>query len=141
MRDHNDVPYIVIERDGGGQIGPFVVGALLGAGLALLFAPKSGEETQAELREQAIKLRDAAEDRMRDAQRNLEDRLHHAREGVQGRFNEVREAVEAGRSAATEARDDLERKLERSKAAYRAGVQAAREAAEPEPGEEDGANG
>jgi gas vesicle protein len=141
MRDHNDVPYIVIEREGGGQVGSFVVGALLGAGLALLFAPKSGEETQAELREQAIKLRDAAEDRMRDAQRNLEDRLDHAREGVQGRFEEVREAVEAGRNAASEARDDLERKLERSKAAYRAGVQAAREAAESESDDEDGANG
>ena len=54
MRDHNDVPYIVIERDGGGQIGGFLVGALLGAGLALLFAPKSGEETQAELRDRAL---------------------------------------------------------------------------------------
>lgn len=141
MRDHNDVPYIVIERDGGGQVGSFLVGALLGAGLALLFAPKSGEETQAELREQAIKLRDAAETRMREAQRNLEDRLDHAREGVQGRFEEVREAVEAGRSAAHEARDDLERKLERSKAAYRAGVHAAREAAASESGDEDGATG
>lgn len=141
MRDHNDVPYIVIEREGGGQIGSFVVGALLGAGLALLFAPKSGEETQAELREQAVKLRDAAEDRMREAQRNLEGRLDSAREGVQGRFDEVREAVEAGRSAAHDARDDLEQKLERSKAAYRAGVQAAREAATSESGDEDGANG
>ena len=141
MRDHNDVPYIVIERDGGGQIGGFLVGALLGAGLALLFAPKSGEETQAELRERALKLRDAAEDRMREAQRNLEGRLDHAREGVQSRVNEVRDAVDAGRNAAHEARGDLERKLERSKAAYRAGVQAAREAAVSESDEKDGATG
>jgi gas vesicle protein len=141
MRDHNDVPYIVIERDGGGQIGGFLVGALLGAGLALLFAPKSGEETQAELRDRALKLRDAAEDRMREAQRNLEGRLDHAREGVQSRVNEVRDAVDAGRTAAHEARGDLERKLERSKAAYRAGVQAARDAAASESDDEDGATG
>jgi gas vesicle protein len=140
MRDQHDVPYIVIERDGGGQVGGFLVGALLGAGLALLFAPKSGEETQAELRERALKLRDAAEDRMREAQRNLEGRLDHAREGVQSRVNEVREAVDAGRNAAHEARGDLERKLEQSKAAYRAGVQAAREAAAAEAADEDGAN-
>lgn len=141
MRDQHDVPYIVIERDGGGQIGGFLVGALLGAGLALLFAPKSGEETQAELRERALKLRDAAEDRMREAQRNLEGRLDHAREGVQSRVNEVREAVDAGRSAAHEARGDLERKLEKSKSAYKAGVQAARDAAAAEAADEDGANG
>jgi gas vesicle protein len=137
MRDHSDVPHIVIERDGGGQIGSFVVGALLGAGLALLFAPKSGEETQAELLERARRLRDTAEDRVREAQRNLEGRLEHAREGVQSRVDEVRDAVEAGRTAAHDAREDLERKLDRSKAAYRAGVQAAREAAAS--GEEAGA--
>lgn len=140
MRDQNDVPYIVIERDGGGQVGSFVVGALLGAGLALLFAPKSGEETQAELLERARELRDTAEDRVREAQRNLEDRLEHARDGVQSRVDEMRDAVEAGRTAAHDAREDLERKLERSKSAYRAGVQAAREAAASDADEEGGAN-
>ena len=43
------------------------------------------------------------------------------------RYDEVREAVEAGRSAASDARRDLEDRLERSKAAYRAGISAARE--------------
>jgi gas vesicle protein len=139
MRDHNDVPYIVIEKDSGGSAGAFVVGALVGAGLALLFAPRSGEETQAELRERARRLRESAEDRVREAQRNLEERLDHAREGVQSRLDEVRDAVEAGRTAAHDAREDLERKLERSKAAYRAGVQAARDAATSDTAEEGGA--
>lgn len=128
MRDQNETPHIVIEREGGGQVGSFVVGALVGAGLALLFAPKSGEETQAEIRERARQFRESAEERMRDAQRNLEDRFDHAREGVQSRVEEVREAVDAGRTAAHEAREDLEERLEQSKAAYRAGVEAAREA-------------
>jgi hypothetical protein len=35
--------------------------------------------------------------------------------------------VSAGRTAATDARGELEEKLERSKAAYKAGVEAARE--------------
>ena len=140
MRDHNDVPYIVIEKDSGGGAGAFVVGALVGAGLALLFAPRSGEETQAELLERAQRLRDTAEDRVREAQRNLEERLDHAREGVQSRLDEVRDAVDAGRTAAHDAREDLEQKLERSKAAYRAGVQAAREAAASGSAEEGGAN-
>jgi hypothetical protein len=42
----------------------------------------------------------------------------------------VRDAVKAGREAAIAARTDLEDKLERSKAAYRAGVSAARETVE-----------
>jgi len=97
MRDHHDVPYIVIEREGGGQVGAFVLGALLGAGVALLFAPKSGEETQAELREQAARLREAAEERVKNAQRELEGRIDQARDGVRARVEEVREAVDAGR--------------------------------------------
>ena len=96
-------------------------------GLALLFAPKSGEETQEELKEQARKLRVVAEERVREAQRQLEERLDVAREGVAGRYEEVRDAVNAGRSAAVDARGELEDKLERSKKAYRAGVSAARE--------------
>jgi|SRR5690606_33124798 len=135
MREQREVPYIVIERESAG-VGPFVVGALLGAGLALLFTPKSGEEMQRELREQARRLREAAEDRVRDAQRQLEERFEYAREGVQARFDGLREAMDTGRSAAVEARGELERRLERSKAAYRAGIDAAREAATRENGPE-----
>lgn len=127
MRDHDDVPYIVIERESGGGVGSFLLGAMVGAGLALLFAPKTGEETQEELKEQARRLRGAAEERVREAQRQLEERLDDAREGVSSRYDDVREAVSAGREAAVAARTDLEGKLERSKAAYRAGVSAARE--------------
>ena len=128
MRDHDDVPYIVIERDSGGGLGSFLLGAMVGAGVALLFAPKAGEETQEELREQARKLREVAEERVREAQRQLESRLDVARDGVAARYDEVRDAVSARREAAVDARSDLEERLERSKAAYRAGVAAALQA-------------
>ena len=128
MRDHDDVPYIVIERDSGGSgVGSFLLGAMVGAGLALLFAPKTGEETQEELRLQAKKLREVAEERVREAQRQLEGRLDEARDEVAARYDEVRDAVNQGRDAAVEARADLEDRLQRSKEAYRAGVAAARE--------------
>jgi gas vesicle protein len=135
MRDSDDVPYFVIERDHGSGIGTFILGALVGAGIALLFAPQTGEETQQEIRERARRLKDGAEDRVRDAQRQLEARMDQAREGVQARVGQVREAVESGRQAARDARTELEHKLEQSKAAYRAGIDAARDAAHevPEP--------
>jgi len=135
MRDQDDSPYIVIERDSGSGMGSFVLGALIGAGLALLFAPKTGAETQAEIKEHARKLRSVAEERVRDAQRQFEERLDDVRGGVQSRFEDVKEAVSTGRSAAHDARADLEKKLQRSKAAYRAGVQAAREAITTEAGD------
>jgi gas vesicle protein len=127
MRDHDEMPYFVIEREGGGGVGSFILGALVGAGLALLLAPKSGEETQEEIKARAIKLRDVAQERVRDAQHNLEGRLSTAREHFQARVENVREAVDSGRKAAIDARSELEKKLERSKAAYRAGIEAARE--------------
>ncbi|HSG08677.1 MAG TPA: YtxH domain-containing protein [Longimicrobiales bacterium] len=139
MRDQDEVPYIVIDRGGGSGLGSFVLGALIGAGVALLLAPKTGEETQEDLKEGARKLKAAAEVRVREAQQQLEERLEAAREGVQSRVEEVKEAVEAGRKAAVDARGELEERLHRSKAAYRAGVDAARHVvtAGAEAGEEE----
>lgn len=127
MRDQDEVPYIVIDRGGGSGLGSFVLGALIGAGVALLLAPKTGEETQEDLKERARKLKAAAEVRVREAQQQLEERLESAREGVQSRVEDVKGAMEAGRKAAVDARGELEERLHRSKAAYRAGVDAARQ--------------
>jgi gas vesicle protein len=135
MADRDDVPYIVIERGGSG-IGPFIVGALLGAGVALLFAPRSGEETQQEIRRKAAQLRGAAEEKVRSVQQQIEQRFEQAREGVMGRVDHLREAVDSGRAAAQEARTDLEGRIDRTKAAYRAGVDAAREELERDSPEE-----
>lgn len=132
MRDRDEVPYFVIERESGGGVGSFLLGALLGAGVALLFAPRSGAETQQELKERAIRFRDAAEERMKETQAQIEERLEHARDELMQRVDAVKEAVEAGKTTAEEARHELEDRIERSKAAYKAGVSAAREAASEE---------
>lgn len=126
MGDRQDIPTVVIERDSGPSVGSFLIGALLGAGVALLLAPRSGQETQEELRTRARELRGRAEERVRDASRQLEGRLDEAREGLQARAERVRDAVDSGRQAAVDARHELEDKLERSKAAYKAGIEAAR---------------
>ncbi|MEX0843620.1 MAG: YtxH domain-containing protein [Gemmatimonadota bacterium] len=141
MRDRDDGQYYVIERESGGGVGPFLLGAILGAGVALLLAPRSGEETQADIKDRAKRFRDAAEERVREAQAQVEERLEQARAELMERVEAVREAVDSGRYAAHEAREELEDRLERSKAAYRAGVEAAREKArdgsDDSPGETD----
>jgi len=126
MAERDQVPYIVVEREGGG-VGAFLLGALLGAGVALLFAPRSGEETQREIKERVVRLRDVAGQRVREAQTRIEERLDQTRGEVMDRVDSIREAMESGRRAASDARTDLEGRIERTKAAYRAGMEAARE--------------
>ena len=57
-RDERDV--IVVERGGG--LTWLVVGAALGAGLALLFAPKTGKELRRELGKGIRGIRDLADE-------------------------------------------------------------------------------
>jgi gas vesicle protein len=128
MAERDQVPYIVVEREGGG-VGAFLLGALLGAGVALLFAPRSGEETQREIKERVVRLRDVAGQRVREAQARIEERLDQTRGEVMDRVDSIREAMESGRRAASDARSELEGRIERTKAAYRAGMEAARERA------------
>ena len=122
MRDHDDdVPYIVIERSGSGLI-PFVWGALMGAAAALLLAPKSGVETQRELKERAQRLRKRAEEKVGELQESLHDALDQGREQLGGKLKtakrsvgegrtKAQQAFEAGKNAARAARSEFEERI------------------------------
>ncbi len=116
MSTGEDQAPVVVERDRRAEIGAFLLGALVGAGIALLFAPASGEETQERLRTQTRKLRELTGERVRGL-----------REDLTARVDSAKGALGQGRRLAEEAREELEEKLARSKAAYRAGVEAAKE--------------
>jgi gas vesicle protein len=47
-------------------LGGFLVGSVIGVATALLFAPRSGEETRAEIRGKAVELRDRTTETVRD---------------------------------------------------------------------------
>lgn len=51
MPEEREDQHIIVDR-GGGQLTAFVIGLLVGAGTALLLAPKSGAETRAEIARQ-----------------------------------------------------------------------------------------
>ena len=59
--DENE-PYVVIERESSTGIMPFLIGAALGAGVALLLAPRSGADTRRDIKRRANRVRRAAED-------------------------------------------------------------------------------
>ena len=136
--DEDEGPYVVIEKRSGG-LGTFFVGLAIGAGLALLFAPRSGVETRQQLRRRAERMRDAAENAVNDvtghvqdtfeaARQRVEEKIDAARDAIETKREQVQRAVDAGREAAHQARADLERRLAETKAAYNAGAQVARDA-------------
>jgi gas vesicle protein len=134
---HDDEPTIIIEKHGGGA-GSFLVGLALGAGMALLFAPRAGTETRQLIGRRARDARDRARDMADDvthqvsdqierARGAVTDRVDRAREAVDLKRRQVRRAIDAGRTAAADARGDLERRIAETKAAYQAGARVARE--------------
>lgn len=125
MADHDDLPYIIIERRSGGA-GAFLWGALLGAGTALLLAPRSGRATRDGLRAGVFRLRDQAEDAVRHVSDTVNETIGGVRGEVEGRVSAAREAFEAGRRAARETRGEMESRVRDVRAGVRGGMDAAR---------------
>ena len=134
--DYDDEPAVIIERHSGG-VGSFLLGVTIGAVAALLLAPQSGEATRRDLRRGARRARRAARDmagdlgtKVSDTFDQARDRVEHgidsARQAIDLKKRQVSRAMEAGRAAAQQARDELERRIAETKAAYNAGVDVAR---------------
>lgn len=149
MSEQEQQPYVVVERRASGVVA-FLCGALVGAGVALLLAPKSGRETQADLKEGARRLREGTGERLTDLRDTLGERYDRTRDRVETQVGAFRrnvadrqkkagEAIKAGKDAARQARSDLEARVTESKEAYRAAL-AEGEAREdhPEDGSGDG---
>ncbi len=128
----NDDRAVVIEKSGPGVM-PFLIGLAVGAGVALLFAPQSGEATRRDIvrrgrraklraRELAEDFGDKAGDVYEDARDRVEEGIDTARAAVTRGKRKVDRAVDNGRAAAHQAREDLERRLAAAKSAYKAGV-------------------
>lgn len=122
FHDEDDVTF-VIETRGGDGVGPFLFGALLGAAVALLLAPRSGAETQAEIAGAVRDLRDGVQGRVTGARERVTGgvtgRIDAVRGGVESRVDRARAALEAGRGAARDARDELRRRVDDAKRSYR----------------------
>jgi gas vesicle protein len=139
--DYDDERIVVIQKDGT-DVGTLLLGVLIGAGVAMLFAPRSGPDTRRAIKRRAQESVDAVKgvatgvsdqvvDTFETAKARVEERIESARSAIQSKKRQVTRAMDAGREAAHQARGDLERRLAETKAAYNAGAEVAREGSAP----------
>lgn len=130
--DEAEDEYEVVYEERGGGVGTFLLGALFGAGVALLLAPRGGRETQAELGRLLGGVRERVGGPVQGTRESVAGwvdrtrgrvagRLDEVRAAVDDRLDQVRGAVDEGRMAATQARVELRRRVDEAKAAYRSG--------------------
>lgn len=117
MSDRSEDSAVVIERRGSNGVALFLLGAAVGAGLALLFAPQSGEETRADIRRAARKARRKAREWAETGREAAEDLVRTGRDAVEDVADATRAAARdikrTGRNAARDARQALEDRLAR----------------------------
>ncbi len=70
----------------------FLLGAMLGAGIALLLAPEAGMKTRRRIRRVAGELRDSAGDHWEDLADDVKERVDDAVKGARKRFLAKRDA-------------------------------------------------
>jgi hypothetical protein len=121
-KDNREVVYL--ERSGDSSAKWLFWGALLGAGLALLYAPRSGEETRRHLQRRLWKLRAMTEEKLDE----LAQQFGSGREALADLDEEEEEGLEEPdelpavrpRAGGPSAREELERRLSEARARRRA---------------------
>ena len=100
-------------------------GAVLGAGFALMYAPRSGEETRRVLQRRLWKLRAMTEEKLDELAQQFGGSRESLRDLEEEEFDEEelfepRESPERGRPSGLSAREELERRLAEARARRRA---------------------
>ena len=91
---YDDEPYLIVENREGSPLAPFIIGLAVGAGIALLLAPQSGEETRREIAEKVKRAKDAASDAVSELGDVIGEQLEQARDKVEAGIETARDAVD-----------------------------------------------
>ena len=123
MRGRQGKEIVYVERGGDTSAKWLFWGSLLGAGLALLYAPSSGEETRRNLQRKLWKLRAMTEEKLDE----LSQQLGGAKDNLDGLMEDEGEDLDDeddtrgiyGRAPASSPREELERRLADARARRR----------------------
>lgn len=86
-----------LDRHGSGNLSVFITGAVVGAGVALLFAPRSGSQLLGLLRDYATRATDALDDAVDRGAEVVDSAVEHGRESVEKGKESVRQASRQAR--------------------------------------------
>jgi gas vesicle protein len=123
MRRKQQREVVYVERAGDASAKWLFWGALLGAGLALLYAPNSGEETRRNLQRKLWKLRAMTEEKLDE----LTQQFGGDKESFEGMLEDEEDELDEedegreiyGRGAKLSPREELERRLADARARRR----------------------
>ncbi|MBI4317793.1 MAG: YtxH domain-containing protein [Chloroflexi bacterium] len=100
-------------EQGSGFFAGFVIGSIVGAGLALIFAPRPGEETRKQLLEKTIELQGKAEGVTTLARTVADELLDTGKTVIDEQRARVQKAWEEGKEAAAQTAAEMMEKLDR----------------------------
>ena len=121
MRRKQRREVVYVERGGDSSAKWLFWGALLGAGVALLYAPSSGEETRRNLQRKLWKFRAMTEEKLDE----ITQQFGGARESLHGMLDDDEDIdddeppANYGRTGKSSAREELERRLAEARARRR----------------------
>lgn len=123
------------DRDGdfGAFLTGLVLGGVIGAVVALLYAPQSGEETRAVIKEKGIEIKDKAVETAEEARLRAERALEDARARAEKALDETRTRAEELARLTKERATELQKKgqvvLEEQKSRIEGAIDAGKKAA------------
>jgi gas vesicle protein len=89
-KNHQEYEYLIENASRVKPIlGGFLLGGLIGAGTALLFAPQSGEETRAAIQNKTVELRDRTTEGVKGAVSQVSNKTRQVASDVLGRSQEL----------------------------------------------------
>ena len=97
---------------GGDFIAGFFLGGFIGAAIALLLTPVSGEEMREQLRVKSIELKNRADDLGTEATKAAEEVLVKGQSLFESQKVRFQEAIEEGKRAASHKKEELLAQLE-----------------------------
>ena len=104
------------DTNGANFVAGFMVGVLAGAGLALLFAPQSGEETRQKISDQGFELKGQAQEMSGKARDRAEDLTARGRTALNERVTRLGEAVSDGEKTGDKKVKELGAKFDEARA-------------------------